>query len=329
MAPTSRTAVVTGANKGIGYAIVRHLALNYPKSALSNNGTLPLLIYLTARDRGRGEAAVKSLEDDKDLQKAKVLSQDGGLSTVKYHGLDISKEESIRDIADFLKKEHPDGIDVVINNAGVALDGFGMLASYSSTGLVLIPLLIETDTDSNIVKQTLQSNYHGTLLSTQLLTPLLRAGGRLVNVASIAGVLNSKYSASIRKQFLGSRTVADVTSLMDSYTASVEKETHTQDGWPASAAYSVSKSGVIGFTRVLAAEEKAKNPDKGVLVNACCPGYVVTDMTKGRGAKTVDEGAQTPVMLALADIGGTAGEFWQNEKIVDWQAGTDRYGNAA
>ena len=36
-----------------------------------------------------------------------------------------------------------------------------------------------------------------------------------------------------------------------------------------------------------------------VLVNACCPGYVNTDMTKGNGAKTVDQGAKTPVMLAL------------------------------
>jgi hypothetical protein len=37
-------------------------------------------------------------------------------------------------------------------------------------------------------------------------------------------------------------------------------------------------------------------------------------MTRGRGTKTPDEGAMTPVMLAVGDIGGKTGEFWQNEK---------------
>ncbi len=41
-------------------------------------------------------------------------------------------------------------------------------------------------------------------------------------------------------------------------------------------------------------------------------------MTKGRGVKTIDEGAKTPVLLALGDIGESVGEFWQNEKIFEW-----------
>lgn len=113
----SRIAAVTGANKGIGLAIVRNLALQYPSSAF-NNG--PLLIYLCARDKGRGEDAVKALEGDAQLRKAKALVQHGGLTTVKYHGLDISKTKSILDFAAFLEKEHPGGIDMVVNNAGVA-----------------------------------------------------------------------------------------------------------------------------------------------------------------------------------------------------------------
>lgn len=66
----------------------------------------------------------------------------------------------------------------------------------------------------------------------------------------------------------------------------------------------------------MALEEKEKG--SGVLVNSCCPGYVDTDMTKHRGSKTVDEGAQTPVLLACGDIGGTRGEFWQHEKVIEW-----------
>ena len=105
-----------------GLAIVRNLALQYPSSAF-NNG--PLLIYLTARDQGRGEEAVKTLQSDPQLKRAKALSSDGGLATIKYHGLDISKPQSIQDFASFLKEEHPEGIDMVVNNAGIAMNGFG------------------------------------------------------------------------------------------------------------------------------------------------------------------------------------------------------------
>lgn len=111
----TRVGAVTGANKGIGLAIVRQLALQYPKSAL-NNG--PLLIYLTARDKGRGEAALKSLLEDSQLKKAKALRSDGGLTDIQYHALDISDTMSIRGFADFLRKEHEEGIDFVVNNAG-------------------------------------------------------------------------------------------------------------------------------------------------------------------------------------------------------------------
>ena len=117
-----RVAAVTGANKGIGFAIVRNLALEYPSSAF-NNG--PLLIYLTARDQGRGEEAIKTLQNDFQLKKVKALAADGGLATIKYHGLDISEPNSITDFAAFLKREHPDGIDMVVNNAGIAMTGFG------------------------------------------------------------------------------------------------------------------------------------------------------------------------------------------------------------
>jgi len=41
-------------------------------------------------------------------------------------------------------------------------------------------------------------------------------------------------------------------------------------------------------------------------------------MTKGGGYKTVDEGAMTPVLLALADLKGKTGSFWQHEKEIEW-----------
>src|SRR2546423_9809579 len=110
MAPSSfsRVAVVTGANKGIGLAIVRQLALQYPSSSF-NNG--PVLIYLTARDKSRGEAAVKDIHNDPHLAKPRALDSQGGLSTVKYHGLDIADQSSIDEFVTTMKKAHPDGID--------------------------------------------------------------------------------------------------------------------------------------------------------------------------------------------------------------------------
>ena len=122
MAAQSRVAAVTGANKGIGLAIVRNLALQYPSSSFHAG---PLLIYLTARSAERGAEAVNTLNNDPQLKKAKVLAQDGGDTTIKFRELDISNTKSIHEFADFLKTEQPDGIDMVTNNAGIAMQGFG------------------------------------------------------------------------------------------------------------------------------------------------------------------------------------------------------------
>jgi len=101
---------------------VRQLALQYPKSSF-NSG--PFLIYLTARNEERGKAGVQSIYDDGDLKQAKALSTDGGPTDVQYHQLDVSETNSIRAFCKHLKEKHSDGIDFVINNAGIARQGFG------------------------------------------------------------------------------------------------------------------------------------------------------------------------------------------------------------
>ena len=166
-----------------------------------------------------------------------------------------------------------------------------------------------------MVQETLNCNYFGTLAATRSLLPLLRDSGRLVNVSSMSGHLNSKYSESIRSAFISSKTVDDVTTLMEAFTSAVKEGKEKEKGWP-SAAYAVSKSGITGMTRAIALEHKEQGGT--VLVNSCCPGFVDTDMTRHRGGKTADEGAQTPVLLALGDIEGTYGKFWQNERVIEW-----------
>ncbi len=72
----------------------------------------PLLIYLTARDRGRGQEAVEKLSSDPLLLKAKALKADGGWAEIKFHQLDIADDKSIQEFASFLTKDHPQGIDI-------------------------------------------------------------------------------------------------------------------------------------------------------------------------------------------------------------------------
>jgi carbonyl reductase 1 len=115
---------------------------------------------------------------------------------------------------------------------------------------------------------------------------------------------------------LASKTEADVTSIMQEFQTAVEAGKEKESGFP-SAAYAVSKAGLIGGTRVLANEVREKG--SSVQVNSCCPGYVNTDMSKGNGTKTPDEGAQTPVWLAIQDFGGKTGTFYKGEKEIEWQ----------
>ncbi|KAK8159087.1 NAD(P)-binding protein [Phyllosticta citrichinensis] len=310
--PYARVAAVTGANKGIGLAIVRNLALTYPSSPLN---TGPLLIYVTARDKTRGEAALSSLLADPLLIRSNVLSASGGGPVdITYHPLDISDRSSIQRFASTLRSRHGDrGLDVLVNNAGVALDGF----------------------DERVVRATLAVNYEGTLDLTLSLLPLVKPAptSRVVNVASTMGALE-RYSAPLQRRFrdaaeAGARedtpatAAADTTVIMHAFEEGVRMSTHAALGFPSSA-YMVSKAGVIGATRALGLALASQHRDAAPLVVSCCPGYVDTDMTKHNGTRTPDEGARTPVWLALADareLGGAdaaQGRYFKDETLKEW-----------
>ena len=107
-----------------------------------------------------------------------------------------------------------------------------------------MPFLTCSYPDINVVTETLQCNYYGTLAATKSLLPLIKDGGRLVNVSSMSGHLTSKYSEDNRTKFAQSKTVDDVTKLMEAFTHAVEEGKEKQKGWP-SAAYAVSKCGTL------------------------------------------------------------------------------------
>lgn len=91
---TANVAIVTGANKGIGFAIVRGLCKRFDG-----------VVYLTSRDVGRGKKAVEELEKE-------------GLNP-KFHQLDITDKQSLTVFRDYVKKNY-DGIDILVNNAAMA-----------------------------------------------------------------------------------------------------------------------------------------------------------------------------------------------------------------
>lgn len=174
-------------------------------------------------------------------------------------------------------------------------------------------------TAPDIVGQTLALNYYGAMSMTQRLLPHMRQHGRIVNIASMLGKLN-KYSPDITAAFksaAASELPTDTNDLMAAYQNAVDSGTAEKDGWPTSP-YAVSKTGVIAATMCLGKQVQKTMPEKKLYINACCPGYVKTDMTKQRGRKTVEQGAMTPLHLALGDIGGVTGEFWEREEVSSW-----------
>ena len=107
----------------------------------------------------------------------------------------------------------------------------------------------------------------------QTFIPLLRAGGRIVNVSSTASSL-SNYSDSIKARFQSSEmTLEELDNMMNEYQECANRGTESQNGWPTHS-YSVSKAATNAMTAILAREKQ------GLIINSCCPGWVATDMGK-------------------------------------------------
>jgi len=272
---SKRIFVVTGANKGIGYGIVKGLAEKV-------NGAL---IYLTARNPSLGQDS---------LAKLKSELGDKSRSEVAYHQLDITDEESCERLASHLKQQHS-GIDVLVNNAGFAFNHDA------------------TEPAEQQAEVTIGINYYGTKTASKHLVPLIRDGGRLVNVCSTMGVMKGRYSDALINKFRGGNyTEKDIDHFAEEYKKYAKEGTRKENGYPESA-YCVSKASEIAYT--LLQHEQLKG--KGIVVNACCPGFVDTDMTNHKGTKTIEEGADTPIYLAIG-ADAPQGKFVRDRSVMEW-----------
>jgi NAD(P)-dependent dehydrogenase (short-subunit alcohol dehydrogenase family) len=150
----TRTALVTGANRGLGFEAVRQLA------------RLGYRVLLAARDLGKAEVTAKLLRD----QNLDVLSLE----------LDVASDASCAR----LKKIGT--VDALVNNAGVMLESD---ENPLAAGLLSCSAL---DVAPALLHETFETNTLGAYRVIQALAPGMREHGygRIVNVSSGLAQLN-------------------------------------------------------------------------------------------------------------------------------------------
>ena len=93
-----RVILITGANKGLGFEVVKKLAKG-------SSGSTNDLILLGSRDLKRGQDAITQL---------------GSPSNVRLLQLDTSSSDSITQATNEIKQKYGGKLDILINNAGIA-----------------------------------------------------------------------------------------------------------------------------------------------------------------------------------------------------------------
>ncbi|XP_020338259.1 carbonyl reductase [NADPH] 1 [Oncorhynchus kisutch] len=272
-----QVALVTGSNKGIGFAIVRSLCKQF-------NGD----VFLSGRDAGRGTAAVESLNSE-------------GLKPL-FQQLDIDNPESVRSARDFFNEKYG-GLDVLINNAGIAFKN------------------ADTTPFGTQAEVTLKTNFFATRDMCNEFLPIIKPGGRVVNVSSVmSSIALNRCSPELQARFRSNDiTEEELVGLMERFVQEAQAGAHSQGGWP-DTAYGVSKTGLTVLSRIHARKLRHERPADQILLNACCPGWVRTDMAGPTATKSPDEGAITPVYLALlpAGAGEPQGQFVMDKKVHPW-----------
>lgn len=145
--------------------------------------------------------------------------------------------------------------------------------------------------------------------------------GRVVNVSSSQGSQAlENCSEDLQEKFrCETLTEEDLVDLMKKFVEDTKNEVHERAGWPNSA-YGVSKLGVTVLSRILARRLEEKRKADRILLNACCPGGVKTDLGGTHASRTVEEGAETPVYLALLPPDATEphGQLVCDKVVQNW-----------
>jgi NAD(P)-dependent dehydrogenase (short-subunit alcohol dehydrogenase family) len=148
MANEKKIALITGANKGLGFEMARQL------------GQTGITVVLAARDPGKGEAATAKLRGE-------------GLDA-RFLKLEVTNKDDHAAAAAFLDKNFG-RLDILINNAGISAEDLGA-GKVSTTTPDVIHRTFETNFFAPVA------------LTQALLPLLRKSdAGRIVNMSSILG----------------------------------------------------------------------------------------------------------------------------------------------
>ncbi|KAK1363922.1 Short-chain dehydrogenase/reductase [Heracleum sosnowskyi] len=273
-------ALVTGANRGIGFEIAHQLA---------SHG---LTIILTSRETAVGE------------ESAKVL-QEGGLNVV-FHQLDIVDPSSIKACADWVQETYG-GLDILINNAGVnyncgsenSVEHAEQIIQtnfYGTKNVIqaMVPIMRQSDVGARIVNV---SSKLGKLHSRR----------------------NKIEDATLREQLADTNSLSEelIDKTVNTFLEQVKDGTWASGGWPqANTEYSVSKLAVNCYTRLMARILSDRPDGQKIYVNCYCPGWVKTAMTGWAASLSPEEGADTAVWLALLPDHLVTGKFFFERREI-------------
>ncbi|MGW4978944.1 SDR family oxidoreductase [Streptomyces mirabilis] len=156
----TKIALVTGANKGIGYEISAGL------------GALGYRVGVGARDEARRESAVEKLRA-------------AGVDAFAVP-LDVTGDQSVTDAAELIERQ-AGRLDVLVNNAGIS--------GETGPGWVQDP----TTLDLGVVRMVVETNVIGVIRVTNAMLPLLRrsTAPRIVNVSSAVASLTRQADPDI------------------------------------------------------------------------------------------------------------------------------------
>ena len=143
-----KTTLITGANKGIGHEVARQLAAS------------GFHVFIGARNAKAGRKA------------AEEITKKSGEAT--FLEIDVADNDNVTNAArEFSSSE--DHLDVLVNNAGIIVDGDEAILEISD----------------ELIRKTLETNTLGVLRVTRAFVPLLRKSKapRVINVSSGSGQL--------------------------------------------------------------------------------------------------------------------------------------------
>lgn len=150
---SNKIALITGANKGIGFETARQL------------GKQGVTVIAAARNKENGAKAVEQLKAE-------------GIDTV-FLQLDVDNANDIQFAYDFIENRYGK-LDILVNNAGIQVESDNWGINTADT--------IAEET----LRKTFDTNFINVVKLTNKLLPLIRKSeaGRIVNLSSILGSLN-------------------------------------------------------------------------------------------------------------------------------------------